>query len=155
MNTLNKNDSIVKFQLTKLHAKIPRKGSTGSAGFDLFSPKHMVIKPHKYKVVPIGLKIALPRGTYGRIAPRSGLAAKFGMDIGAGEIDADYRGEISVLVFNHGDNNLTIETNVAIAQLIVEEIRDVEFILWKKLSSTPRAERGFGSTDVRALKTEP
>lgn len=140
-------DNIVKFQLTSLYAKTPRKGSSSSAGYDLFSPFSVTIEPRKYKCVPIGLKIALPRGTYGRIAPRSGLATSFGMDVGAGVVDADYRGEIRILIFNHGDAEIVLGPGTAIAQLIIEEIRDVEFRPYKRLSLTERGDLGFGSTD--------
>ena len=79
-------------------AKEPLKGSPGSAGFDLFSIEDCVVKANDKYLVKTGLKMEIPEGYYGRIAPRSGLASKKFIDVGAGVIDSDYRGEIGVLL---------------------------------------------------------
>lgn len=142
------SSNVVKYQLTSLFAKVPRKASDGAAGYDLFAPYRETIAPRTHKCVSLGLKLELPVGTYGRIAPRSGFAANFGVDIGGGVIDADFRGEVRVLVFNHGENPICFDQGTSIAQLIVEEIRSVEFKEVGELTFTKRGVGGFGSTDI-------
>jgi dUTP pyrophosphatase len=97
--------------------------------------------------VRTGISITLPPGTYGRVAPRSGIAYRFGIDVLAGVIDADYREEILVILYNSGNQDFVVEKGHRIAQLIVEkiEIPDVEVVL--QLSETAR-QGGFGSTGV-------
>lgn len=149
MNTVVQDpEGVLKFKLINLKAKIPRKGSCYSAGYDLFLPSRVTIKPRTFQTIPVGLKVALPPGTYGRIAPRSGLACRYGMAIGAGVIDRDYRGEIKVLVFNHGEEDIVLGTETAFAQLIIEEIRDVTLQAWQELPQTRRGSKGFGSSDL-------
>ena len=97
--------------------------------------------------------MAIPEGNYGRIAPRSGLAAKHSIDVGAGVIDSDYRGEVKVLLFNLSDTDFEVKPGDRIAQLIIEkytmtEIQEVE----GKLDDTVRGEGGFGSTGIQTLK---
>ncbi|KAJ1553883.1 Deoxyuridine 5'-triphosphate nucleotidohydrolase [Nowakowskiella sp. JEL0078] len=82
------------------HAKLPNRGSAGAAGYDLCACKEALIPAKGKAIVPTGISIALPPGTYGRVAPRSGLAVKHFLDVGAGVIDADYRGLVGVVMFN-------------------------------------------------------
>ena len=96
--------------------------------------------------VPTGLRIAVPSGTYGRLAPRSGLAANYGIGVGAGVIDADYRGEIQVVLFNHGISHYHFRQGDRIAQLIVESIASTDVVLCKVEDSTVRGSGGFGSS---------
>ena len=100
----------------------PMKGSIDSAGYDFYSAEETEVLPWKRKVVGTQIAIKVPKGTYGRIAPRSGLAAKHGIDIGAGVIDADYRGEVKVLLINHSDVKFEIKKGDRIAQLVLEKI---------------------------------
>lgn len=100
--------------------------------------------------VKTDIRVAVPLGCYGRVAPRSGLALKNSIDVGAGVIDADYRGNVGVILFNHSDEDFLISRGDRIAQLIPEMIADTELIE-TKLNSTERQEGGFGSTGV-ALK---
>lgn len=88
----------------------------------------------------------MPSGTYGRVAPRSGLAAKSGIDVGAGVIDADYRGELKVVLFNHSDENVDIKPGDRIAQLVLERIARPSVADVADLDDTERASGGFGST---------
>jgi dUTP pyrophosphatase len=130
-------------------ANLPRKGTSGAAGFDLFSVEDLVIYPGSRALVPLGLSIQVPLGTYGRIAPRSGLAVKHGIQVGAGVIDSDYTGEVKVLLFNHGSDNFQIKTGDRIAQLVIEKIvDDLEIRLVENISETDRGSGGFGSTGV-------
>jgi len=128
-------------------AKLPTRGSEGAAGYDLQSVESCVILPSKRAVVATGISIELPIGVYGRIAPRSGLAVKNGIQVGAGVVDADYRGEVKVVLFNHDDTKqYVIKPGDRIAQLVLErcETPSVEEIF--DISDTQRGEGGFGST---------
>lgn len=84
-------------------AKVPTRGSALAAGYDLYASEDTVLKARGRGVVKTGVTMAIPEGYYGRVAPRSGLAVKHGIDTGAGVIDADYRGEVGVALFNHSD----------------------------------------------------
>ncbi len=125
---------------------LPTRGSDGAVGYDLYSNCDGVIAKGKRGVVSTGIAISLPPGVYGRVAPRSGLAMKNGIQIGAGVIDPDYTGEISVIIFNMGDNDFEVKKGARIAQLILErcETPPVEEI--GLLQETLRGEGGFGST---------
>lgn len=90
-------------------AILPKKGSPGAAGYDICANEDVVVPARGKAKVSTGLSWMCPVNTYGRIAPRSGLAWKNSIDIGAGVIDEDYRGEICVILFNHGDENLNIK----------------------------------------------
>src|SRR3954470_22241029 len=108
----------------KLHpaAKLPVRGSQDAAGLDLYAVEALIIAPHERAIVRTGLSVAVPHGFYGRVAPRSGLALKHGLDILAGVIDSDYRGEILCALINHGAEPLEIAVGMRIAQLIIEAI---------------------------------
>jgi dUTP pyrophosphatase len=136
----------LKIKRINADAQLPTRGSEGAAGYDLQSVESCVILPGKRAVVATGLSIELPPGVYGRIAPRSGLAVKHGIQVGAGVVDADYRGEVKVVLFNHDSNPYVIKPGYRIAQLVLErcETPEVEEIF--DTSDTQRGEGGFGST---------
>eukprot|EP01066_Platyproteum_vivax_P008601 Platyproteum_vivax@DN3640_c0_g1_i2.p1 len=116
----------------------------------------MVIEPHGKGIVPTGLCIALPEGTYGRVAPRSGLAAKKHIDVGAGVIDVDYRGEVGVVLFNlDPKEKFEIKKGDRIAQLIVEKCLLAQIEEVSVLDQTVRGAGGFGSTGLSAKRKEP
>ena len=96
------------------------------------------------------ISIATPAGTYGRIAPRSGLAAKNFIDTGAGVIDADYRGEVKVLLFNHSEVDFEVKVGDRVAQLVLERIYTPEVVVVEELEESVRGAGGFGSTGVSA-----
>ena len=128
-------------------ARLPRRASAGAAGYDLTSTESVTIYPGTRGTVSTGLAVKLPPGVYGRIAPRSGLAVKNGIQVGAGVIDADYRGEIKVLLFNHSsDHVFNISPGDRIAQFICERCELPEVILVDELDETERGEGKFGST---------
>ena len=133
-------------------AVLPTRGSDLAAGYDLSSAADMVLKPGARAIVPTDLSVACPPGTYGRVAPRSGLTVKFGIHVGAGVIDADYRGPVGVVLFNLGDQDFTIHQGDRIAQLILEEVRIVDVEEVEDLEDTERGAGGFGSTGVAAKK---
>jgi dUTP pyrophosphatase len=99
-------------------------------------------------LVRTGLSVAIPRGFYGRIAPRSGLAVRHGLDVLAGVIDSDYRGEIMCALVNHGRETLTLESGARVVQLIVEAIITPAAAWAEALDETARGAGGFGSTDA-------
>lgn len=99
-------------------------------------------------LVPTDLSLCVPSGTYGRIAPRSGLALKCGIDVGAGVLDSDYRGPLGVLLFNHSDSDFSIAAGDRIAQLILEKIAVADVEEADELTNTERGLGGFGSTGV-------
>ncbi|KFY84314.1 hypothetical protein V498_07843 [Pseudogymnoascus sp. VKM F-4517 (FW-2822)] len=129
-------------------AKLPTRGSAFAAGYDLYASKEATIPARGKGLVDTDLSMAVPAGTYGRIAPRSGLAAKNFIDTGAGVIDADYRGQVKVLLFNHSDVDFVIKEHDRIAQLVLERIYTPEVMEVAELEESVRGEGGFGSTGV-------
>lgn len=138
------------FQIKKLvpHAIIPKRATSGSAGLDISSSVNILIPSKSWLAVPTGLSIMVPNNCYVRLAPRSGLAYKYGIQIGAGVIDSDYTGEIKVILFNHGDNEFVINTGDRIAQIIFEKIFTNDLIEVEELKETERGSNGFGSTGI-------
>jgi dUTP pyrophosphatase len=129
-------------------ATIPTRGSKFSAGLDLSSVESLVIEPGDRAIVATGLAVIIPNDTYLRIAPRSGLAAKHGIDVLAGVVDSDYRGEIKVILANFGKEPFAVMSGERIAQAILEQcvIADVETV--DSLTDTDRGANGFGSTGL-------
>ena len=127
-------------------ALLPTRGSIGAVGYDLYSNCDGVIPTSERMLVSTGVAVVLPKGVYGRVAPRSGLAVKHGIQVGAGVIDPDYTGEVKVVLFNHGDKDFEIKKGDRIAQLILErcETPNVEEI--GLMEETDRGAGGFGST---------
>ncbi|MGB3052935.1 MAG: dUTP diphosphatase [Polyangiales bacterium] len=136
-------------------AVIPRYKTSGAAGMDLAAclDAPLVIAPGGTARVPTGLQIALPAGHEGQVRPRSGLAARHSVTVlnAPGTIDEDYRGEVQVLLINHGSAAFTIESGDRIAQLIVAQVTQVEIDVVDDeagLGGTERGRGGFGSTGV-------
>lgn len=125
-------------------ASLPSKGSPGAAGYDLASVEQVTILPWRMALIKTGLAIQVPPGTYGRVAPRSGLSLR-GCHIGAGVIDEDYRGQVGVVMYNLSNTPLQIGVGDRIAQLVLEKIASVE-VEEGALEETSRGEGGFGST---------
>ena len=125
---------------------VPSYSHPGDAGADLKASEPSIVPARGKALVPTGLCIELPEGHVGLIWPRSGLAVKHSIDCGAGVVDAKYRGEIKVLLFNHSDKNFTIEPGERIAQLLVQKVENINFLPVESLGETERNEGGFGST---------
>ncbi|KAK8964529.1 hypothetical protein KSP40_PGU021491 [Platanthera guangdongensis] len=140
--------SLLKVKKLSPHAILPTRASLLSAGYDLSSAAEAKVKARSKALVPTDLSIAIPEGTYARIAPRSGLAWKHSIDVGAGVIDADYRGSIGVMLFNHSDADFEVKRGDRIAQMIIEKIMLPEVVEIDDLDSTVRGSGGFGSTGV-------
>ena len=132
----------------RLHpeAKLPTRGSAGAAGLDLYAVERVTLEPGVRASVRTGLAVAVPAGFYGRVAPRSGLAVRHGIDVLAGVIDSDYRGEILCALVNHGREPFEIEPGARVAQLVVEAIATPEPVWAEDLEETERGAGGFGST---------
>ena len=134
-------------------ALMPVKGSAFAAGYDLHALTDATIPARGKALVGTGLAFAIPEGNYGRIAPRSGLAAKHSIDVGAGVIDSDYRGEVKVLLFNLSDVDFTLKAQERCAQLIIEKYTPTEILeVEGMLDETARGAGGFGSTGVAAME---
>ncbi len=131
---------------------LPAYQTAHAAGLDLVAAvaedAPVVLEPGRYAMVPTGLSIALPEGFEAQVRPRSGLAAKHGVTVlnAPGTIDADYRGEVAVLLINHGGAPFTIRRSERIAQLIIAPVARAELVPVDVLSSTERGAGGFGST---------
>ena len=135
-------------------AAIPRRGTEDAAGYDIASAEETVVPAKGKTVVKTGISIAVPDGCYGRLAPRSGLAVKKHIDVGAGVINADHRGEIGVVLFNHSEEDFQIKQGDRIAQLILEKIETPPTKETADLLSTVRGKEGFGSTGINDEKKE-
>jgi deoxyuridine 5'-triphosphate nucleotidohydrolase len=112
----------LQIKLLSSTAKAPTRGSAYAAGYDLYASKATTIPARGKVLVDTDISIAVPAGTYGRVAPRSGLASKHSIDVGAGVIDADYRGPVKVLLFNFSEVEFKVEVGERVAQLIVERV---------------------------------
>ncbi len=143
---------MVKILVKKLNSsvKLPSYKSNGASGMDLmaFIEKPIDLKPGESCLVPTGLSVAFPNKYEIQIRPRSGLAAKNNISVlnTPGTIDSDYRGEIKIILFNHGNKNFIINNNDRVAQMVLTPIMKMEFEETNELPETIRGEGGFGST---------
>jgi dUTP pyrophosphatase len=133
------------------NAQLPSKGTSGSIGYDLHATDGTTIPPGQRTLVGTGVAIKTPPGTYGRIAPRSSLAVKHSVDMAAGVVDPDYRGEVKVALANQGNLPFMVKTGDRIAQLILERAEAPPPQEVTTLPSTIRGEQGFGHTGVNAV----
>ncbi|KAL1841271.1 hypothetical protein VTJ49DRAFT_7273 [Mycothermus thermophilus] len=129
-------------------ARLPTRGSAFAAGYDLYAARPTTIPARGKALVDTDISMAVPLGTYGRIAPRSGLAAKNFIDTGAGVIDADYRGPVKVLLFNHGETDFQVNEGDRVAQLVLERIYTPDVVEVAELEESARGAGGFGSTGI-------
>ncbi|XP_047537762.1 deoxyuridine 5'-triphosphate nucleotidohydrolase [Vanessa atalanta] len=141
--------TLLKFTRLTDNAFPPVKGSDRAAGFDLKSAYDYKVPAKGKELVKTDLQIELPTGCYGRVAPRSGLAVKNFIDVGAGVIDEDYRGNVGVVLFNHSDQDFVVKKGDRIAQLICEVIFHPDLLEVENLTETKRANGGFGSTGTQ------
>jgi dUTP pyrophosphatase len=141
------NTETLHFKKLDPRATLPVRGSRAAAGLDLYSIEPVSLEPGQRVIARTGLAVAIPEGFYGRLAPRSGLATREGLDVLAGVIDADYRGEIGCLLHNAGEEKIELAENTKICQLIVERISSPEAAWADELEETERGKGGFGSTN--------
>lgn len=129
-------------------AILPKRGFELAAGLDLYSPVSGIIEPFQRLLIPLDISIELPKGTFGHILPRSGLALKNGIHVGAGVIDEDYRGNVGVLLFNLGNVPFVFKQGDRIAQLVIKSYENINLVQKEKLDDSLRGNGGFGSTGV-------
>lgn len=139
--------------INKGHQPLPAYATSQSAGMDLRAniDESIVLHPMERRLVPTGLHIALPQGLEAQIRPRSGLALKYGITVlnTPGTIDADYRGELMVLLINFSDTDFVINDGERIAQMVVARHEQIEFQLVDELDDTERGAGGYGHTGVK------
>ncbi len=128
------------------NARLPERSTSDAAGADICAAESFSLAPGERRLISTGLALEIPRGYYGRVAPRSGLAVRSGIDVMAGVIDADYRGEVKILIVNLGSANVSFAVGDRIAQLIIERAAPAEYTWASELDETVRADGGFGST---------
>ncbi|MBL6623371.1 MAG: dUTP diphosphatase [Rhizobiales bacterium] len=135
--------------------KLPQYQTTGSSGLDLVAnleqnTEQITIKPNKWEIIPTGITIELPDGCEAQIRPRSGLAYKYGVTVlnSPGTIDNDYRGEIKIILINHGHEDFIVKNGDRIAQMIISKYEKVKIEEIEFLTETSRNDGGFGSTGV-------
>jgi dUTP pyrophosphatase len=131
----------------------PKYATTGAAGADVraYLKENIVLEPGKFAIVPTGISFEIPDGYEIQVRPRSGLAAKFGVTVlnSPGTIDSDYRGELKVILINHGSETFVIENEMRIAQIVLAKVEQAHFEIQEALSISVRSSSGFGSTGVR------
>lgn len=150
---MDRTDGILVRVVAREGANLPQYASPGAAGADLCAcvpDGPVTLHPGERAVVPTGIVLEIPNGYEGQVRPRSGLAAKHGVAVlnSPGTIDSDYRGEVKVILINHGDKPFIIMHGDRIAQLVVAPVVGCRFVSAKEISPTKRGEQGFGSTGV-------
>lgn len=140
------------YVLKKEGAHLPGYATIASSGMDLFAllDKPLILKPYERSLIPTGIYVSIPDGYEAEIRPRSGIANEFGVTVlnTPGTIDADYRGEIKVLLINLGSEPFTVKNNDRIAQMIFKNIVKVNWKTVEELPETKRGKGGFGSTGL-------
>ena len=140
--------SVLKIKKLVPHAVVPHHAHPGDAGLDLFATDDMEIPSGEWARVGTGISIELPEGTEAQVRPRSGLALKHGVTVlnSPGTIDAGYRGEVGVILVNHGKDGFRVAKGMKIAQMVIKPVYMVDVEEVESLSDTSRGEGGFGST---------
>ena len=133
-------------KITDAAAVLPSRSSASAAGLDLYSCEDVLLSPGRVITVRTGISIEIPAGCAGLVWPRSGMAAKHGIDTMAGVIDSDYRGEVKVVLTNHGTEAYRIKAGDRIAQLIIQKYEALNPVKADTLSDTSRGSGGFGSS---------
>lgn len=139
---------ILKVKLLYDNSKLPEYAHPGDAGLDIFSIEKVILKPGESKLVNTGISIELPENTEAQVRPRSGLALKHQITVlnTPGTIDEGYRGEVGVILINHGQNVFEITEGMKIAQIVISPVMRVNVEKSKKLNDTIRNDSGFGSS---------
>lgn len=144
---------MIKVKIKRFHplAKLPKQAREGDAGMDLFSVEELQLQPGSYALIATGIQLQLPEGTEAQVRPRSGLALKHGITVlnSPGTIDAGYRGEVGVILMNHGKESFYVEQHMRIAQLVVQYVPQVLIEEVETLEESERGEQGFGSSGIK------
>lgn len=149
-------DKTIKIFVSKVNSAedipLPQYMTEGASGMDLAAnvAENIYLEPGEFKVIPCGIKLEIPMGFEAQIRPRSGLAAKYGVTVlnSPGTIDSDYRGELKVILINHGKEKFEIRRGDRIAQLVICKVEKAEVVQISDLSETIRGEGGFGHTGI-------
>lgn len=141
----------VKIKRIHADAKLPLQANKGDAGMDLYSIDNAMIPSGEAKLIRTGLQIELPQGTEAQIRPRSGLALKHSVTVlnSPGTIDEGYRGEIGVILMNHGKEPFIVEKSMRIAQMVIQFVPSIQVTEANELSETVRGSSGFGSSGTK------
>lgn len=142
---------MIQFKKLTSNAKLPKRASEGAAGFDIYCSDFIRLAPSVHCLLPTGIAMAIPHGWVGLIWPRSGLAAKNGINTLAGVVDADYRGEVKVSLINHGHDFVEFKPGDRIAQILFQPVL-LQSVEVDELSDTIRGAGGFGSTGMKEIK---
>ncbi|MBP2077377.1 dUTP diphosphatase [Oceanobacillus polygoni] len=140
----------LKIKLIHEDAKMPYRANEGDAGLDLFSIEEKIIKAGETALVRTGIQMELPKGTEAQVRPRSGLALKHSITVlnSPGTIDEGYRGEIKIILINHGKEDFKVEQQMRIAQMVIAPVLQVKLVQEDALSNSDRDSGGFGSSGV-------
>lgn len=140
----------MKMKIKKLNSEaiIPQYQSQGAAGFDFHALNELVLQPGERGIIETGLAVALDIGYELQVRPRSGLAFKHGISIvnTPGTVDSDYRGEVKIVLINHGSEEFAVKKGERVAQGVIKEVVQAQIVEVDELDSTQRGEAGFGST---------
>jgi dUTP pyrophosphatase len=140
----------VKIKRLNEHATIPQYQTKGAAGFDLHAVDDVVIPIGEHRLISTGIAVELPPHFEMQVRSRSGLALKHGIQAHFGTVDSDYRGDVGVILFNHGNQPFVIKRNDRIAQGVIAPVERAHFQVVDTLSETQRGEGGFGSSGVKS-----
>jgi len=131
----------------------PNEGSRFAAGDDICALTNGLVPAKGQTMIETGIAIGLPEGTYGRLAARSGMASKMGIAVGGGVIDADYTGEVKVILRNHGEADCLFQAEDRIAQLIIEKVANADAMEVDDLETSERGKSGFGASDLNPKRS--
>jgi len=137
---------MIQVKLLTENSKPPTRNNPTDAGLDLYSSETSLIRGREWRAISAGISISIPDGYYARIAPRSGLAYKHGLDVFAGVVDSGYRGEIKVILYNAGEKDYLVNEGDKVAQLIIEKCYLWDIIIVNELGQSNRGDRGLGSS---------
>lgn len=142
---------ILKIKRERKDIPLPSYATEGSSGLDLRASVDLIIPPGEWRAVPTGIRIELPPGYEAQIRPRSGLALNYGVTVlnSPGTIDSDYRGEIRVILINHGKEPFEVKKGERIAQMVIAKVEKAETMEVELLNDTDRGEGGFGHTGLK------
>lgn len=136
----------IRVVLNNENASMPTQANSSDAGWDLYASEDRYIAPRRRGLIKTGISLEIPNGYAGLIWPRSGLSVKHGVDVLAGVVDAGYRGEVGVCLFNSSETQLTISKGDRIAQILFQQVPQFQLFEIDQLSSSERGSGGFGSS---------
>lgn len=141
----------VKVKLIHKDAMLPFQANLGDAGLDLFAVEEKLIKPGEAELIRTGIILELPEGTEAQVRPRSGLALKHSVTVlnSPGTIDEGYRGEVKVILINHGKEEFKVEKQMRIAQMVIAPVAKVDITQVEEIADSERGAGGFGSSGIK------